>query len=155
MAPPQYFYMKNVVTIAFFIGFTLHLQGQNNPQDAILGKWMNTDKDLEVQVYKQSGQYRAKVIWFACTEGLKMSDFYDSKNPNRALRSRPWLGLEVLDALNYNGGTEWNNGKIYDPNTGYTFSSVCRLENWNKLKVRGYWMFEWIGKSLIFNRISE
>jgi uncharacterized protein (DUF2147 family) len=143
---------KNIIIV--FVSITTFLQAQNG-SDAILGKWMNVNKDLEVEVYKYNGQYHAKVIWFGCINGSKMSDFYDDKNPNPTLRTRPWLGLEVLNALNYNGGTEWNNGKIYDPNSGYTFSSVCRLENSNKLKVRGYWLYEWIGKSLTFNKMTN
>ncbi len=147
---------KSTITIfTLFLSLNLNLFSQNPaPQDAILGKWMNAENDLSVEVYKQNGQFRAKVIWFACVEGKKMSDFYDKKNPNTALRNRPWLGLEVLNNLQYKGGTEWNNGQIYDPNTGYTLRSVCRLENANKLTVRGYWMYEWIGKNLSFNRLK-
>jgi uncharacterized protein (DUF2147 family) len=147
--------MKNRIVIAFFIGFFTHLKAQNTSQDAILGKWMSANKDLAVEVYKQNEQYQAKVIWFECYNNTKMSDYNDTENPNKALRNHPWLGLEVLNGLTYKGGTEWHNGSIYDPNTGHTFSSVCRLENPNKLKVRGYWLYEWIGKSLIFNRMNN
>jgi uncharacterized protein (DUF2147 family) len=147
--------MKKILIIVLFLSILNHLQGQSKQEEAILGKWMNAEKDLKVEVYKQNGQYRAKVIWFDCIKGTTMTDYFDKKNPDKALRTRPWLGLEVLNALNYNGGTEWNNGNIYDPNSGYTFRSVCRLTNPNTLKVRGYWMYEWIGKSLIFNRVNE
>lgn len=147
--------MNKAAIIFFIISIAAILKAQNSPQDAILGKWMNANKDLAVEVYKQNEQYRARVIWFACYNNTKMSDYNDTENPNKALRNRPWLGLEVLNSLTYNGGTEWNKGSIYDPNTGHTFSSVCRLENPNKLKVRGYWLYEWIGKSLIFNRMKD
>jgi uncharacterized protein (DUF2147 family) len=146
--------MKKVNIIAFILGIVLTLKAQNKDQDAILGKWMNAEKDLAVEIFKLNGAYRAKVIWFECYDGTKMSDYFDKKNPNKALQNRPWLGLEVLSSLSFKGGTEWQNGHIYDPNTGNTFRSVCHLEKDNILKVRGYWMYQWIGKNLIFNRMS-
>ncbi len=128
-------------------------QQESNPSDQIIGKWMSAANDLKVEVYKENGIYRAKVIWFACLPNVSMNQFYDTENPNPALRSRPWLGLQILDGLQYYNGLEWNKGKVYDPNTGHTFSSVCRLESQNTLKVRGYWLYEWIGKNLIFYRV--
>jgi uncharacterized protein (DUF2147 family) len=147
--------MKNIISvITFLLSLVFHLRGQNHPEDAILGKWMNAEKDLAVEVYKQNKQFRAKIIWFACYDGTKMNDFYDKKNPEPALRTRSWLGMEVLNNLNFKGNGEWNNGHIYDPNTGRTLSSICRLENNNILKVRGFWLYEWLGKSLIFHRMN-
>ena len=146
--------MKTLLKITILLNFMVGLRAQNSTQDAILGKWMNAEKDLAVEVYKQNGQYRAKVIWFVCENGTKMSDFNDKKNPDAALKNRPWLGLEVLNGLFYNGDNEWNKGYIYDPNTGHTFRSICRLENSHTLKVRGYWLYEWIGKNMTFNRMN-
>jgi uncharacterized protein (DUF2147 family) len=147
--------MKKVLILAFLLGFSYKMKAQNPASDAILGKWLNAEKDLAVEVYKFKEEYRAKVIWFECFDGTKMSDYFDKKNPKSNLRSRPWLGLEVLTGLISKGNMEWHNGEIYDPNTGNTFRSVCRLEQNNVLKVRGYWLYEWIGKNLVFNRINE
>jgi uncharacterized protein (DUF2147 family) len=149
---------KNTILLFFSLFLMLQMQAQNknnDDADKILGKWMSAENDLKVEVFKQNGQYRAKVIWFACEHGIPMQNFQDSNNPNSSLRNRPWLGLQVLDNLHYNGGTEWNNGSIYDPNSGHTFSSVCRLKEYNTLTVRGYWMYEWIGKNLTFYRVNQ
>jgi uncharacterized protein (DUF2147 family) len=146
--------MKKIILI--FLSFLIFHKGNSqNNSDQILGKWMSAENDLKVEVYKENGQYRAKVIWFVCEAGHLMSEFYDVENPTPSLRNRPWLGLQVLNNLHYNGGTEWNNGYIYDPNSGRTFSSVCRLKDYNTLTVRGFWMYEWIGKNLTFRRVSS
>jgi uncharacterized protein (DUF2147 family) len=147
--------MKKVIAIFFLMYIGLIAKAQDNPESAILGKWMNAEKDLAVEIYKHKEEFRAKVIWFECFDGSKMSDYTDKKNPNAALRSRSWVGMEVLNGLNFKGINTWHNGHIYDPNTGNTFRSVCRLENNNVLKVRGYWMYEWIGKNLVFIRMTE
>jgi uncharacterized protein (DUF2147 family) len=145
--------MKNIVTIIISLFLFSTLNAQDNA-DKILGKWMSAENDLKVEIYKQSGQYHAKVIWFTCDAGHQMSEFFDTENPNKSLRNRPWLGLQVLDNLTYNGGIEWNNGSIYDPNSGHAFSSVCRLQDPNTLTVRGYWLYEWIGKNMTFRRVN-
>jgi uncharacterized protein (DUF2147 family) len=147
--------MKNAIIIYFLMHLASMTEAQNNPQDAILGKWMNAEKDLAVEIYQYKDEYRAKVIWFDCFDGTKMSDYTDKKNPVAALKSRPWLGMEVLNGLSFKTKNEWHKGHIYDPNTGNTFRSVCRLEKNQVLKVRGYWLYEWIGTNLVFNRMSE
>jgi uncharacterized protein (DUF2147 family) len=147
--------MKNVIVISLLMCVGLITQAQNKPQDAIIGKWMNAEKDLAVEIYKYKEEFRAKVIWFDCFDGTKMSDYTDKKNPVAALKNRPWLGMEVVNGLNFKDQNTWHNGHIYDPNTGNTFRSVCRLENNSVLKVRGFWMYEWIGKNLVFNRIVD
>jgi uncharacterized protein (DUF2147 family) len=146
--------MKNIFLILLGLLFFFKSHSQNKGDD-ILGKWMSSANDLKVEVYKENGQYRAKVVWFACKNGHTMSDFYDTKNPNVSLRTRPWLGLQVLDHLDYNGGIEWNNGSVYEPKSGRTFSATCYLHSYNTLTVRGFWMYEWFGKNLMFRRESD
>jgi uncharacterized protein (DUF2147 family) len=146
--------MKSIIIFTISCLFCLNVKAQSEA-DKILGKWMSEANDLKVEIYQQNGQYHAKVIWFKCNAGHQMSEFFDTENPDKALRNRPWLGLQVLDKLRYGGGLEWKNGNIYDPNSGHIFSSVCRLQNTNTLSVRGYWHYEWIGKNMTFTRVNS
>ena len=134
-----------------------------NPQqtasaDQLLGKWIAEDKNLEVEVFKKNGQYAARVVWFDTTKPgtPQMSEQLDTENPNPKLRSRPWLGLVVVNDLTYdNKAKEWGGGNIYDPNSGHTFRSVARLIGPGSLVVRGYWGVEFFGKSLNFSRRAK
>ena len=148
--------MRKYIYLLFLIlNICLSNTYAQNDADKILGEWINAAKDMKVEVYKNNGRYQAKVIWFLCDAGYTMAHFYDKKNPNKTLRSRPWLGMNVLEDLQFKKQNEWNKGKIYDPNSGQTYSSVCQLEDNNTLKVRGYWLYEWMGKSLVFYRINN
>jgi uncharacterized protein (DUF2147 family) len=147
-------FLKSIVTL-YFVTVCISNTYAQNENDKILGKWMSAAKDMTVEVYKSNGCYQAKVIWFVCDDGYVMSDFKDKKNPNVALRSRPWLGMNVLENLVFLHKNEWGKGKIYDPNSGNTFSSVCHLEGDKILKVRGYWLYEWMGKNLTFHRVEH
>lgn len=127
-------------------------------QDALLGKWMSTDNSVKVEVYKENNQYKAKVLWFnekLSNSGKSMHQFVDKLNPNPALRNRKILGMEILEGLKYNPNTEeWTDGKIYDASSGRYWSSCAKLLDNGILKVRGFWKFEWIGKTISFKKVS-
>lgn len=58
----------------------------------------------------------------------------DTNNPNRALRTRPLMGVQVLTALSYRDGA-WR-GAGYSPEEGRTFNATVRSQN-GRLSVRG------------------
>ncbi|MEO7835350.1 MAG: DUF2147 domain-containing protein, partial [Ginsengibacter sp.] len=79
------------------INFRTSVININHNADAILGKWMTVENSLEVEVYKQENKYHAKIIWFKIEDTTRpMNTRMDKKNPNPALRTRKWLGMEVL-----------------------------------------------------------
>lgn len=144
--------MKLILLLSSF----LYLVPTANPtSDQILGKWISEDKDLIVEVYKTNEHYAAKVVWFDCSAPStpKMSEHVDSQNPDPKLRNRPWLGMVVVDDLRYGGTNQWVGGNIYDPNSGHTFKSIAKLTSPQQLIVRGYWGFEFLGKSLYFKKV--
>ena len=127
----------------------------NHDADAIVGKWMTTDHNLEVEVYEDRNNFRAKVIWFKIEDTTRpMNTRTDKKNPNPALRSRKWLGMEVLRNLQYNAeDNEWQNGIIYDAKHGKEWNAVVWIDDEGLLKVKGYWVFRWISETLSFKRV--
>ena len=128
---------------------------QERNEDAIIGKWMSTEHNLEVQVYKEGEVFHAKIIWFKMDDTTKsMNTKTDDKNPNPALRNRKWLGMEVLRDLKYNAGEkDWEGGIIYDAKHGKEWDSVAWINSKGLLDVKGYWMFKWICKTLTFIRV--
>ncbi|HEY5368433.1 MAG TPA: DUF2147 domain-containing protein [Hanamia sp.] len=127
----------------------------NHNADAIIGKWMTIDHNLEVEVYKEGDSFKAKVIWFKIEDTTRpMNTRTDEKNPNPALRSRKWLGMEVLHNLQYNAvDNEWQHGIIYDAKHGKEWNSVVWIDDAGLLKVKGYWIFRWISQTLTFKRV--
>lgn len=149
--------MKFVFIVLFF--FQLHPLGSlaQNKTDAILGKWINSgDKNLEVEVFKTGSEYKGKVIWFDDTDNKlrPMKERTDSNNPEKTLRERKILGLEVLHGLHYDADDdEWRNGKIYDASSGKTWNAKVWIDNDGSLKVRGYWHISLLGQTMSFNKL--
>ncbi len=133
----------------------LNTRAQNR-QDAILGKWESVEKNLIVEVYKQNGAFKARILWFHDDDDTitPIDERLDIKNPDKSLRSRKIVGLDVLSGLVYNFKQgRWVNGKIYDSSSGKTWSATVWLTDINTLMVRGYYVFRFLGKTLTFTRM--
>ncbi|WP_100629202.1 DUF2147 domain-containing protein [Algoriphagus formosus] len=132
-------------SFAFFLFTVLTVQAQE--ADAILGVWNNTEKDGRIEIYKEGGEYFGKIIWLKePTDNGKPKT--DENNPDESLQDKPILGLEILEGFTFEDGS-WENGTIYDPKNGKTYSCVMTLKDKDILEVRGY-----IGVSL-FGRTVE
>lgn len=129
--------MKAFVAAIFF---TLALPAASLAQaDAALGVWLNEEKDAKIQIYKNGAQYFGKLVWMARPmEDDGKTPRRDVKNTNAALRNRPLQGLVILTGFVYDADDkEWEDGKIYDPKSGKTYSSKMKLKG-NTLDIRGY-----------------
>jgi uncharacterized protein (DUF2147 family) len=120
----------------------------------ICGKWENQGKTLRIQIYTVKQAFQAKIIWFSDTEGKPMNYWKDKRNPDPALRNRTILGMSILNGLQYNAAEHaWEDGKVYDSKHGKEWNASAEINQKGILKVRGYWHFKFIGKTMAFHRI--
>ena len=115
------------------------------PADAILGRWMTSDKSGIIQIYAQQGVYAGKIVG---PDAPRL----DTKNPDPALRKRSLMGVVLLQGFRYDDGT-WEKGTIYDPKDGKTYSCVLRLKNAGAMEVRGYVGISLFGRTEIWTRV--
>jgi uncharacterized protein (DUF2147 family) len=143
----------NFFSLIFFTGIIS--QAHIAPADEqVCGKWESSEKNLIVQVYKEDNKFRAKIIWYNDTDGKPMDYWTDRHNPDPALRSRKILGLSVLTGLTYNPHTNsWEDGLIYDSKHGREWNASAYIDKDGTLKVKGYWHFKFIGRTMSFKRI--
>jgi uncharacterized protein (DUF2147 family) len=120
----------------------------------ICGKWISSEKNLIVQVYCEDEKFKAKIIWYNDTGGKPMDYWTDKRNPDPALRNRKILGMSVLRDLTYQPETNsWENGIIYESKNGREWNASIYIDKNGSLKVKGYWHFKFIGKTMTFSRI--
>lgn len=145
--------MKYILTFILVL-FIIKTNAQNSA-DAILGKWESTEKNLIVEVYKQNEIFKAKIVWFLDEQDTTlMNTRLDVKNPNKELRSRKIIGIDVLTGLSYNPKqNKWTGGKIYDSNSGRSWDATVWLINENLMNVRGFYGIRLFGKTLNFTRL--
>lgn len=150
--------MKRNLFLCFLL--TLMLSGftslkAQNPADRILGKWYTEENKSLVEVYKQGDQYFGKMIWLKTPNREDGSAKLDDKNPDTELQKRPLLGLVILSDLEFDEDNEWEDGKIYDPESGNTYSCYIELIDHNTIHMRGYIGFSLFGRTTTWIRKTE
>ena len=133
---------SSLFLLFFFTSFLVKAQSEN----AILGVLYNTEKTAKVEILKKGSAFICKIVWFKDPNpGGKPA--VDKDNPYAKLKSRPLMGLNLLEGLKYDSGM-WEDGTIYDPKTGKTYSCQVKLKSKDILEVKGYIGFSLIGRTV-------
>jgi len=128
--------MKNLSVLVVILLLSIK-SAFSQSTDAVLGMWLNEEKDVKVFVYKTSDKYFGKIIWLKePTEADGKTPKMDVKNSTPALRDRPIQNMVILSKFVYKDG-EWVDGEIYDPKSGKTYRATMKLKG-NTLQLRGY-----------------
>ena len=114
-------------------------------KDAVLGEWLAESKDGKVLIYKQGEKYFGKISWG------KDGDKKDVNNPEEKLRSQAIVGLVILKGFEFTGKA-WEDGTIYDPKSGKTYSSTIKMKKPNELEIRGYVGISLLGRTTVWTR---
>lgn len=118
----------------------------NTESDAIVGEWLSQNKDGRISIYKQGDKFFGKIIW-SKTPGKK-----DVNNPDPKLKLRDIVSSVILQDFKFKGST-WEDGKIYDPNTGKTYDCILKIKDNNKsLDIRGYVGLPMFGRTSTWTR---
>ena len=146
---------KRIIIGYLIIQLTSAYTTSEHPSDRILGTWISSQRNVIVEIFKEIGTYRGRVLWFDDSDDKSspMNSRKDRYNPNPALREQKVIGLVVLKNLMYNSRyNRWEHGKIYDVQSGKEWDSSVWLTKDGLLKVKGYWHFELFGKTMTFKR---
>ena len=101
----------------------------------VIGKWKLEDGTAIVEVYKNGDSFNGKIVWLQNPSEADGTPAKDTNNPDKNLRSREIMGLNMLSGLKKTGN-EYYGGKIYDPGNGKTYNCSMKVEG-DVLKVRG------------------
>ena len=138
-------YLMITLLSSLIVSFSTSIKLRDDNPDAIVGVWKTGEGNAMVRIYKNGDKYQGKVVWLKepiDTETGKPK--LDKNHPDEAVRTRPVLGLVNIWGFVYKGDKVWEEGNIYDPKNGNTYSCTIKLESANTLEVRGF-----IGVSLI------
>lgn len=112
---------------------------------AIIGVWKTGDGNAMVRIYKNGEKFQGKIVWLKEPNDPETGKpKLDKNHSEEANRTRPILGLVNIWGFSFKEKNIWDEGNIYDPKNGNTYSCTMKLINSNTLEVRGF-----IGVSLI------
>jgi len=138
-----------LVLFALFLSGSVWAQDNNQP----IGTWMNEDKEARFEIFKCGEKLCGKIAWMK--EPLRNGKpKTDENNPDEKLRNRPIQGLVFMKDFAFIGDDKWENGTIYDPKSGKTYSCYMKMLGPNKMEVKGYIGISLIGRSQIWTRVQ-
>lgn len=123
--------------------------------DGALGTWFNEEKDCKLRIYKcgKSGEkYCGKIIWLDEPNEEDGTPKADDENSDPKLQKRPLMGLVIMKRFVYDEDNVWEDGKIYDPENGKEYSCKMTLISKDRLDIRGYIGFSFIGRTAEWTR---
>lgn len=123
-----------------------------------VGKWKTIDDETKkeksiVEITEANGTLSGKIVQL-----FKKPE--EDQNPKCVkckgdLKDQPILGMTILWNLKPNG-EKWADGEIMDPNNGKTYScKMSLIDGGNKLEVRGFLGFSLLGRTQVWERVTE
>jgi len=143
---------KQVFYFLWLLVFTLSSLTQKEILTPV-GTWTNADKKAKFEIYECGAKLCGKIAWIKDPNQEDGKPKLDINNPDASLKNRPIMGMEFMKNFKQNEKDKWDNGTIYDPQSGKTYSCYIKIIDKNKIEVKGYIGLSLIGRSQIWTRV--
>ena len=137
--------MIRTILAVFTISISLQIQASSNVE----GIWAGPSGLIEIR----EADSNLSMTVIALLEPLDENGIpvTDQNNPEPELRTRPIIGLQLLSQMAL-AKQRWE-GKIYDPESGNTYSARVRVKN-GQLEMRGYIGTPMFGRTVTYRPVS-
>lgn len=139
--------------ILLFLLISLSIAAFAQQADDIVGVWMTEEKDAKIKIYEENNKYYGKLIWGKNMYDENGKSKLDVNNPDEKLKKRPLENLMLLIGFEFDED-EWDDGKIYDPQSGKTYNCYMKLDG-NELEVTGYVGVKWLSRTVTWTKVSD
>jgi len=142
--------IKKIAITLFFTFFGLLVFSQTNSD--ILGEWYNAEKDAVITLFEDNETVSGRISWMQFPNDVNGNPKKDPLNPDEKLKSRARMGMVMMSGFTMIKDKIWDNGELYDPKKGKTYSGMMTLKDANTIDLRGYIGFSFIGRSSTWTR---
>lgn len=118
-----------------------------------VGVWTNEEGEAKFEIHQCGDKLCGKIISLK-EPNRRGKPKMDDNNPDPKLRSQPLQGLVFLKGFEYKGENKWENGTIYDPKSGKTYSCYMKMKNNNEMEVKGFIGISLIGRTQNWKRAN-
>jgi uncharacterized protein (DUF2147 family) len=138
---------KTLLLLSIFITSFSYSQAYN-----IEGDWYTENNNAIIKIYKDGNTLSGKITWMKTPNDENGNPKTDPENPDEKLKSRKRLGMIMMYNFIYDEDDQWDDGEIYDPESGNTYSGIITMTSKNKLDLRGYVGISWFGRTSQWTR---
>jgi uncharacterized protein (DUF2147 family) len=145
--------IAGVIGLVGVAGFSLQAA-----EPTALGLWEQVDENSGkaeswFKVTERNGTYEGTIVKIFFKPGE--DENWTCDKCEGADRGKPVLGLMLIKGMKRNG-LDYENGTIMDPRDGSVYRALMRLApDGQKLEVRGYLGFSFLGRSQVWNRLPD
>lgn len=139
-------------TFLFLILFlAISTESVYSQSNKIIGKWLNEEQDAAIEIYAKNNAYFGRIVWLK--RGNKLLDV---NNSDISKRNEALFLSDILKNFTYkNSSATWENGSIYDPKNGKTYSCKMWLNVNGSLSIRGFIGISLLGRTTTWTQPKE
>jgi uncharacterized protein (DUF2147 family) len=143
-----------IFLFTFMLGFSSQLSAQTNAGDAIIGVWETGNGKARVKIIKSGNYYYGRIVWLKEPNNEEGKPKVDKNNPDETQRQTPLLGLRMLKSFEFKGNNLWEDGTIYDPESGSTYNCKITMEDPNTINIRGFIGISAFGRTDVWKKVE-
>ncbi len=142
--------MKRILLALFALAALPLIASAQSP----VGTWTNEAREAKFEIFEQGGKLYGKIIELKEPNDKEGKPKTDTNNPDSSKRGTALVGLTFLRAFSSAGAGRWENGSIYDPKNGKTYKAWMQMTGNDKIEVRGFIGFSFVGRSQNWSRVK-
>lgn len=137
------------VYYSFFFLIRFNIKSRDSPSSfsSCISGFSSQNGSNRPLIFKQGDKYFGKLSW------IKDAAKKDVNNPDASLRNQPLLGLVILKNFEFTGKA-WEEGSIYDPKNGKSYSCNMKLKKADELEIRGFVGVSLLGRTTVWTKVK-
>lgn len=147
---------KAILLVGLFLSTFISSQlfAQDAEGDAIVGLWETGTGKARVNIIKSGNYYYGRIVWLREPNNEEGKPKVDKNNPEESKRTVPLMGLRMLAGFEFKGKNLWEDGTIYDPESGSTYSCTISMTDKNTMNIRGFIGISAFGRTDVWKRLE-
>lgn len=143
--------MLRILFLVFF--YVISFTSAQSAEKSLEGLWATEGREAVVQIYAcgdANKEYCGRFYWFKEEDPLNPER--DDNNPNKSKRDRLLCGMKFMGGFKNDGEGHYGGGWVYSPRHGAKYSAFLRMLDVDRLEMRGYLLFSFLGESQTWTR---
>jgi len=147
---------KHILLLAgiLFSSLTFFASAQAVQSDDIVGLWETGSGKARVNIIKSGNYFYGRIVWLKEPLNEEGKPKVDKNNPDESKRNTPLLGFRMLSSFEYKGDNLWEDGTIYDPESGSTYNCKITMDDKNTMNIRGFIGIAAFGRTDVWKRLE-
>ena len=132
------------------IALTAPVQAAASPE----GRWLTEKKHGVIEIYRcgADGTLCGRLVWFQIEPDDPNKQGLDVHNPDPARRNRSLCGVVFMTGFKQAAANAWEDGAIYDVESGKSYGGTITMQPDGALRLRGYIGTPLLGRDTIWTR---